>query len=219
MDKTSRRKKLKRGREEKGLCVYCGTRTPKPNQKGCKQCLAKKSQQNCDYAKQNRERATAYHRKLRLDVLAKYGNQCVCCGESNPWFLTIDHILNDGAEERKRLYGSQNGCSRKWLLKLRREPRRDDLQVLCYNCNIARSIFGICPHNPNFDVDLTILETDNRRKGNFGLCCKIEWPSDEDLLKMVQQSNCSAVARKLGVHDTVVRGRLKRRGLYSFTKL
>jgi hypothetical protein len=48
--------------------------------------------------------------------------------------------------------------------------------------------------------------------------CKIEWPSDDELLKRIQKSNCSSVARELGVHDTAIRGRLKRRGLYHLTK-
>ena len=49
-------------------------------------------------------------------------------------------------EERKKLYGSQNRSSYAWFLKLRRAPIRKDLQVLCYNCNMAAFQFGVCPH-------------------------------------------------------------------------
>ena len=28
-------------------------------------------------------------------MLAYYGNKCICCGEIEPKFLTIDHVLND----------------------------------------------------------------------------------------------------------------------------
>ena len=33
-------------------------------------------------------------------VLDHYGRACSCCGETEPAFLTIDHVNNDGAEHR-----------------------------------------------------------------------------------------------------------------------
>lgn len=41
-----------------------------------------------------------YARRLKLEVLAGYGGKCICCGETHPAFLTVDHINNDGAEHR-----------------------------------------------------------------------------------------------------------------------
>ncbi len=40
---------------------------------------------------------------------------------------------------------------------------------------------------------------------------KIIWPKDQDVLEMVKKSGFTETARKLGVSDNAVRGRLKRR--------
>ena len=42
-----------------------------------------------------------YARKTKKTVLNAYGNKCQCCGETEPWFLTIDHKNNDGAAGRR----------------------------------------------------------------------------------------------------------------------
>ena len=39
----------------------------------------------------------------REEVYNAYGNVCACCGESEPAFLSIDHIDNDGASHRKKI--------------------------------------------------------------------------------------------------------------------
>jgi hypothetical protein len=89
-------------------------------------------------------------KKLRLkqETFAEYGGKCVCCGEKETVFLTIDHINNDGNIERKRalrrgkhLKGSNFYC----YLKKRRYPKTN-YQLLCWNCNAAKHILGICPH-------------------------------------------------------------------------
>ena len=40
---------------------------------------------------------------IRMEVFDHYGNKCVCCGESQHEFLTIDHINGGGNIERKKL--------------------------------------------------------------------------------------------------------------------
>lgn len=40
--------------------------------------------------------------KAKAETLDIYGNKCVCCGETNWQFLTIDHINNDGKKTKKR---------------------------------------------------------------------------------------------------------------------
>lgn len=80
---------------------------------------------------------------LFLRVLAAYGNQCSCCGERAPLFLTIDHKNNDGAAHRAQL---KPGTSiYRWLEK--NGYPQDRFQILCWNCNMGRSRNGgICPH-------------------------------------------------------------------------
>jgi hypothetical protein len=71
--------------------------------------------------------------KLRLNVIEGYGCKCELCGKDNPHYLTIDHVNNDGAEERKVFGGWQ-----KLYRKLRDENYpRDNYRLLCYNCNCA----------------------------------------------------------------------------------
>jgi hypothetical protein len=80
--------------------------------------------------------------RLRLEIIAAYGQRCECCGEAEPRFLTIDHIRGNGQEDKRNI-GSGNKLYRS--LKRRGFPR-DGLRLLCYNCNCARGQFGVCPH-------------------------------------------------------------------------
>ena len=41
-----------------------------------------------------REARRRYHKKLRRDVLAAYGDICGCCGETTRAFLSIDWATN-----------------------------------------------------------------------------------------------------------------------------
>ena len=83
-------------------------------------------------------------RRIRGEVLAAYGGKCECCGESRHEFLGIDHILNDGSIERRKL-GS--GASNILYGKLKRAGfPKDRHRLLCHNCNLARGFYGHCPH-------------------------------------------------------------------------
>lgn len=209
---SDRRKVLKKYRKENGICVYCGEKEILDDKHGCKDCLNKKYQAQLNYTKTNSERIKLYRQKIKLDVIQKYGGSCKCCGENRLPFLVIDHKNNDGNIERK-----STGDNRGWYFTLKNEPIRADLQVLCWNCNNAKHLNGgICPHQTGVYLpDFSLLEHDGRRNKSFNLGEKIEWPEDEQLLKMVNESSCSEVARRLKVHDSAVRGRLKRRQLYN----
>lgn len=113
----------------------------------------KENQEHC--RKQERER---YHSKpkewkdaqvlknklrrqrLRVEAINRYGGKCACCGEQHLEFLCIDHINNDGAKHRKILKTRSIG---EWL-KVKKYPK--GFRVLCHNCNMARGIYGYCPH-------------------------------------------------------------------------
>jgi hypothetical protein len=96
------------------------------------------------YAKdplKKRAHAKAYRDRRNERIFAIYGAACACCGESERTFLTIDHIKNDGGVERKN-YGG-NEMFRNWLVK---QPKLENYQTLCWNCQWGRRINGICPH-------------------------------------------------------------------------
>jgi len=72
--------------------------------------------------------------------MSHYGDvKCQCCGEDHIEFLAIDHINNDGAAHRRRV---GRGIYH-WLVKNNFPP---GFQVLCHNCNFAKSAYGTCPH-------------------------------------------------------------------------
>lgn len=80
----------------------------------------------------------------RLLVLSKYGGECVCCGESHPKFLSIDHIGQTGAEHRANDPRARNITQ--WLIK---NHFPEGFQVLCHNCNMATRDGDPCPHRPH----------------------------------------------------------------------
>ena len=98
-----------------------------------------------------------YTAKLRLEAFTRYGGPiCVCCGETNILFLTLDHTKNDGAVHRKamriidgnRKMKGEAGSGWTFYVWLRRNNYPPlDLRVLCYNCNCGRwRNGGVCPH-------------------------------------------------------------------------
>lgn len=199
-------------RKSKSLCVYCGLVPPQKHSIGCSACLAKKVKATARFIKENNKATKQYRLRIKHDVIKKYGGKCQCCSEDKLAFLTIDHIHNDGYIDRQ-----DSSSSNSFYLKLRREDVRLDLQVLCFNCNLGKQVNGgICPHKQNNLIMLP--QTDGRRKSVLGKLEKIVWPEDSVLIEMCKQSSCQQVAKKLGVHNTAIRGRLKRRNLYHLVK-
>ena len=82
-----------------------------------------------------------YIESIKIKVYEHYGNKCNCCGEEEIKFLSIDHINNDGAQQRRSIV---QGNMYLWIIKSN-FPK--DLQLLCYNCNCGKKVNnGICPH-------------------------------------------------------------------------
>ncbi len=101
------------------------------------------------YRAANREKVRQSGRESRFRIkaglLTAYGGKCVCCGESAPLFLTIDHKNGDGAKERKEK-NLKGGVHFYEKLRAWGYPQ-EHYQLLCYNCNCARQINrGVCPH-------------------------------------------------------------------------
>jgi hypothetical protein len=59
---------------------------------------------------------------------------------TEPDFLQIDHVNNDGKQHRKVI---GQGRTYFWLKK---NNFPSDFQVLCANCNFAKGHYGTCPH-------------------------------------------------------------------------
>lgn len=78
--------------------------------------------------------------KLKRIIFKEYGEKCSCCGINDINMLTIEHVNNNGAIERKEI-----GAGHAFFLWLRRNNYpKEGYDVLCYNCNIARYRHGCC---------------------------------------------------------------------------
>ena len=101
-------------------------------------------QKDPNWLEKNRARGRQYWKDLRHAAMMRYGGyRCRCCGETEPKFLTLDHIHNDGSVHRKKI-GNRGAAIFKWL-KDHEYPA--GFQVLCMNCNHGKAMNGgICPH-------------------------------------------------------------------------
>jgi hypothetical protein len=158
MRKRLRDQKLHDYRKQNCLCTRCGFLNDRLNRNLCSKCApihskvsseSKKKRKKEDplYAKklnlQTKVSLKRYRDKLRQTVVKMYGAACNCCGETEPTFLAIDHVNNDGCEERK-LMKTWGTPYYKYLIKL---GKSDRYQILCYNCNISKRLKGgICAH-------------------------------------------------------------------------
>lgn len=78
--------------------------------------------------------------KRKIEVIAAYGGKCTCpgCLVDEPGFLTVEHLGKDGKAHRA------SGVS--VYADIRRRSFPPDYTIHCFNCNIAKSLFGACPH-------------------------------------------------------------------------
>jgi hypothetical protein len=81
---------------------------------------------------------------IKESTIMEYGGICACCKEATLEFLTIDHIDETGAQERKSL-NMNGGHQFYYWLKMQGYPK-GNYQVLCFNCNFAKHVYGKCPH-------------------------------------------------------------------------
>jgi hypothetical protein len=115
------------------FCDNCGARLSPPKKIFCTRRCQRKSE-------------TA---KLRAEFIEEYGGRCECCGESEPDFLSLDHIYSDGAAHRKQL---RRGNIYRDLKRL--GWPKDRYRLLCFDCNLGRSRHGgRCPHENNDAVN------------------------------------------------------------------
>lgn len=131
--------------------------------KVCGLCNIEKSIDKFDFSFGNKTKKhvckTCYGKrdraKLKLDMLEAFNYKCSCCGETHPYFLSLDHINNDGAKQRE-IYNEQQ-----MYRQARREGwPKDKYQCLCMSCNFAKGHFGMCPHKSGIT---TIMALDGLR--------------------------------------------------------
>lgn len=87
--------------------------------------------------------------KMKLEIVNAYGGRCSCCGEDEPKFLSIDHV-DKGGTFHKRCIGTSRQYA--WL-KAHGFPQ-PGFRLLCFNCHLAITFWGECPHVTNTPISL-----------------------------------------------------------------
>lgn len=135
----------------------------------CKKCYSKKKMALYngykDTRPQHQEKRLSYlkrkHNEYRELVYDHYGRKCSCesCHETEPAFLTIDHIVPVGGEkERARLNHTD---IYRFLVKNNFPP---GFRVYCFNCNMSRNrtVDGECAHQSSSQ---TMAQASSRKCG------------------------------------------------------
>ncbi len=120
----------------------------------CKSCTKMRTSHRAavTHRDETKEYMLAYHverrARVRAAVLEAYGGSvCACCGETEPKFLTIDHVNNDGAAFRRKIAGKRTAAGYHTYIWLIRNNYPPGFQVLCMNCNHGKRMNGgVCPH-------------------------------------------------------------------------
>lgn len=98
--------------------------------------LAKKREQMKESRKRNPQKHRDIAKKARVKrrqaLFDIYGRKCASCGFKDLRALTLDHVLNNGAAERKRL--GEIGVYIRALMA----RNRKDYQILCMNCQFIK---------------------------------------------------------------------------------
>lgn len=143
-------------------CIECGESRPltdfhkstqyiSGHRTTCKPCRKKEA---ATYFRRNRAGKLAKQKtavqEYKRQCLAEYGSTCRCCGETELSFLSLDHIFDNGRHEKR-------GFAFYLELKRTNYPRKNELQVLCMNCQLGKRINGgFCPHHPETDLRIPL---------------------------------------------------------------
>ncbi len=115
--KNEKQKLLGQNRNNKGLC-RCGGVIDDLQFKSCSKCRSWSKNISESNRKSKNEYTYDYVRKIVSATFNHYGGYvCACCGITEPIFLTLDHINNDGFKYRKTA-----GKSLAWWLNRNNYP-------------------------------------------------------------------------------------------------
>lgn len=127
----------------------------------CRKCEKKyNTPKSLESKRRNAERVnkrnTLWRINMRLEAIEAYGGKCVCCGESRREFLTIDHINGRGDSKKIQIHMEIQNLKKAGWPKI-------NIQLLCFNCNCSKGIYGSCPHAWNNDEHKLPLSVTKRK--------------------------------------------------------
>ena len=137
-----------KGKDKRRRCKICLRERERNYRAGRREIMRPKlAKYSRDFFQNHRQKVYLYAQKYRQKqkdiVIDHYKAKCACCGETIREFLCVDHVNNDGNKHRREMRNTSGSSIYHWLI-LNEFP--DGFQLLCYNCNMAKSIYGICPH-------------------------------------------------------------------------
>lgn len=135
-------KRVRAKRIATGLCADCGKRPPIAGANYCVPCRQRQS-----------SKSAQAHSKFKRIIYDYFGSSCQCCGESEPMFLTIDHVNNNGNVARKQDKTGGTNFYRVTAKRIQAGNPPTDLQILCRNCNWGKHVNGgTCPHKSGYEA-------------------------------------------------------------------
>lgn len=115
----------------------------------CATCYSKRRYDQDPETARRQQRETQKRIRLRnrTELLAAYGGRCACprCPETNPAFLTLEHVGLTGKAHREKV-GSHVVAD----LRRRGWPQ-EGFTLLCWNCNLGTRRGNLCPHMEDAD--------------------------------------------------------------------
>ena len=105
------------------------------------QRLLKRAYHRYNTSEKGRAARKRWRDRVRRECIEAYGGKCACCGEAHHEFLTAEHKKGGGHAHRKSI----NGINFWYWLRKMGFPKRD-FELRCWNCNLARGLYGYCPH-------------------------------------------------------------------------
>lgn len=90
---------------------------------------------NKEWRERHRGRELKRKRELKIQIITLLGGKCVHCGFSDIRALQIDHVYDNGSQERKK-FRSYSSYYKNILKKIKSGSK--DYQCLCANCNVIK---------------------------------------------------------------------------------
>ena len=198
-------------KNSEGLCTICGEKGEFWNNGERKHTHCKKC-----FSKSRKSRRLA--RKLK--AIEYLGGECKSCGgKFHPDIYEFHH--RDPSQKDAPLSKLLRGSWEKSVVEL------DKCDLLCANCHRLEHAqdygFGIdlkfeSPGTKTWIDPRKVCHCGNKKSVKAKTCVKclrksrekVDWPSDEDLMVMIEESSISAVGRSLGVSNVAVGRRIRR---------
>lgn len=108
---------------------------------------------------------------LRVQMFDAMGWKCACCGETNPQFLTLEHINGDssthyyGRKDKVPAHRVQSST----YVEVRKAKRSgwdpSEYEILCMNCNFAKGHYGQCPHRLGLSSEVVAASLRRKAEG------------------------------------------------------